>query len=345
MHAPSPRRVRSLPRREFRPTGDFMNMDGSPTAPPAASVRRKLSIVVPVYYNEGSLQPLFKELRLVEEQLGRKGLDLELVFVDDGSGDGSLRELLNIKAQRPETKVIKLTRNFGAVHASKAGVQFVTGDCYIVLAADLQDPPDLVLEMADHWLAGEKYVVCARLDRDDPLTTKLFASFYYKLVRLFVIPQYPPRGYDLALMDRTFLPYMQQSSKNINPLIFSYWLGFRPKLLHYTRRQRIHGQSRWTFWKKMRFFFDSILGFSIIPIRVMSLSGILVSLASFAYAIWIIINAILGRTEVRGFATVLALMAFLVGSVMVMLGVIGEYLWRIFDELNKRPESVIDEIY
>src|ERR1022692_4423203 len=258
MHAPSPRRVRSLPRREFRPTGDFMNMDGSPTAPPAASVRRKLSIVVPVYYNEGSLQPLFKELRLVEEQLGRKGLDLELVFVDDGSGDGSLRELLNIKAQRPETKVIKLTRNFGAVHASKAGVQFVTGDCYIVLAADLQDPPDLVLEMADHWLAGEKYVVCARLDRDDPLTTKLFASFYYKLVRLFVIPQYPPRGYDLALMDRTFLPYMQQSSKNINPLIFSYWLGFRPKLLHYTRRQRIHGQSRWTFWKKMRFFLDSI---------------------------------------------------------------------------------------
>jgi polyisoprenyl-phosphate glycosyltransferase len=307
--------------------------------------RKKASVVVPVYYNEASLQPLFAELLKVEKQLDELGLDFELIFVDDGSKDQSLSELLKIKQQRPETKIIKLSRNFGAVHASKTGAQFVTGDCYVNLAADLQDPPELIIEMVRHWLGGSKYVVCAREQREDPASSKLFAWFYYKLVRLFVIPQYPARGYDLALLDRAALPYMQKSSKNINPLIFSYWLGFEPTMIYYKRQHRKFGKSRWTFAKKMTFFLDSILGFSILPIRLMSSTGIIVSLASFGYGGWIFVNALRGKMEVRGFATIVALISLLLGIVMTMLGVIGEYTWRIFDELNKRPESVIDEIY
>jgi polyisoprenyl-phosphate glycosyltransferase len=312
---------------------------------PESGSKSKLSIVIPVYYNEGSLPFVFKELQRIESLLAGRGLAMELIFVDDGSGDNSLQRLLAIKGERPETKVVKLTRNFGAVHATKTGVQFVTGDAYVVLAADLQDPPELILEMVDRWLAGSKYVICARIRRGDQIATTLFASFYYKLVHMFVMKEYPDRGYDLALMDKAFLPYMRQSGKNVNPLIFSYWLGFKPEVIEYERQVRQHGKSRWTFSKRFKFFLDSILGFSIVPIRAMSLIGTIIATLSVAYGCWIAINAALGHMEVRGFATIVALITFMFGLVILMLGVIGEYLWRIFDEVTKRPESVIDEVY
>ena len=126
--------------------------------------------------------------------------------------------------------------------------------------------------------------------------------------------------------------------------LFIYWLGFRPEIISYRRRERLHGKSRWTFWKKFNVFVDSLAGFSILPLRLISLIGFVVSLLSLGYGVFILVNAILGRIEVRGFATVVTLMAFLLGVIIVMLGMIGEYIWRIFDEVNKRPEAVIDEI-
>jgi polyisoprenyl-phosphate glycosyltransferase len=306
---------------------------------------RTISIVVPVFWNEESLVPLSEELGRVEEELGIRNYNLELIFVDDGSGDDSLGELLKIKKSRPATKVIKLTRNFGAVHACKTGLSFVTGDCFLILAADLQDPPELIPAMITRWQAGCKFVVCARTNRKDPLMSKLFSHLYYRLLRLFVVKDYPEGGFDLALMDRALLPYLQDCSKNINPALFAYWLGFAPEIIHYVRRERLHGRSRWTFAKKVKFFLDSILGFSIVPIRLISLLGLAVSLCSFSYGFLVFVSRLLGRGEVPGFATIVALIAFLLGMVIVMLGIIGEYLWRIFDETNKRPEAVIDEIY
>src|SRR5260370_2378927 len=199
---------------------------------------RKFSIVVPVYFNEQSLPHLFEALLSIEKRLLETNLEMELIFVDDGSGDGSLEELLRIMQRRPDTKVIKLTRNFGANQASKTGLQFVTGDCFLMLAADLQDPPELILEMADKWLRGGKFILCKRTHRVDPLGSKAFAYIFYRLVRLFVVKDYPPRGYDLALMDRAMLPYMQNSGKNINPPLFAYWLGFNAEVILYERRMR-----------------------------------------------------------------------------------------------------------
>ena len=121
---------------------------------------KTVSVVVPVYYNEGSLPPLFEELKKVEAKL-HSGTELELVFVDDGSGDQSVAELMKIKRHRPETKVVKLTRNFGAVHSCKVGLNYVTSDCVMWLSADLQDPPELMIEMTDQWLAGSKFVTAA----------------------------------------------------------------------------------------------------------------------------------------------------------------------------------------
>jgi len=306
---------------------------------------KKISIIVPVYFNELSLSSLFVELRSVEATLLQKNIEVELLFVDDGSGDASLQELFKIKRSRPATKIIKLTRNFGAVHATNAGFQFVTGDCFIVIAADLQDSTELIPSLVDKWLGGSKFVICKRTRRHDPALSRLFASIFYRLVRFFVIEDFPHRGYDLALMDRALLPYMQNTSKNINPPLFAYWLGFQPEIVLYERKKRAFGKSRWTFQRKVKLFLDSLLGFSVAPIRMISLIGLLVSLASFGYGVWIIISAMRGETIVQGFATIVTITSLLFGLVIIMLGVIGEYVWRIFDEINKRPESVIDEIY
>lgn len=307
--------------------------------------RRKVSVVVPVYFNEPSLPLLYEALSNVEQKLRNDNIEMELILVDDGSEDASLAELLKIKDQRPATKVIKLTRNFGAVHASKTGLQFVTGDCFLILAADLQDPPELILDMVEKWSRGRKFIICERSNRDDPVSKKFFAFIFYKLVRYFVFENYPKRGFDLTLMDRALLPYLQNNSKNINPSLFAYWLGFQPEVILYKRRKRAFGKSRWTFSKSVKLFLDSLLGFSVVPIRVISLVGFVVSLASFGYGTLIFVNALRGKISQHGFATIVTILAFLLGLIIVMLGVIGEYIWRIFDEINKRPESVIDEIY
>ncbi|MDY3554278.1 glycosyltransferase family 2 protein [Gemmata sp. JC717] len=305
---------------------------------------KKISVVVPVYFNEGSLPPLFQELLGVERQLADLGVELELIFVDDGSGDGSYAELLKIKAARPATRVVKLSRNFGAVHASKAALQFVTGDAFMPLAADLQDPPALIVEMARRWLAGSKFVTCVRAKRADPPLTTLFAKAYYRLLRAVVVDDYPDGGYDLALMDKALLAHLRASGKNSNPNVFAFWLGFKPDVIPYERRERVHGKSRWTFRKKWKFFLDTMLGFSIVPLRLISLTGMVVSAGSLMFVAFVVVNGLLGRYDVPGFATLASIIAFLLGLVICMLGVMGEYLWRIFDEINGRPEAVIDEV-
>jgi glycosyltransferase involved in cell wall biosynthesis len=306
---------------------------------------KKLSVVVPVYFNAGSLQILFEKLLGVEQQLTSIGMELELIFVDDGSGDNSLDELLRIKDARPSTKVIKLTRNFGSVHASKCGFQFVTGDCFMILAADLQDPPELIMEMVEKWRAGSKFTICERISREDPFVSKIYAAVFYWLLHRLVISDYPEGGYDMALMDKSLLPHIVNSSKNLYTPLLAYWLGYKPEIIHYHRAKREHGKSQWTFKKKFKAFLDVMLGFSVTPIRLISAFGLVVATLSFIYGVSVVINAFLGNVPVAGFASLAALISFLLGLVIVMLGIIGEYLWRVFDEVNKRPEVVIDEVY
>jgi dolichol-phosphate mannosyltransferase len=304
-----------------------------------------VSVVVPVYFNQDSLPELFAELQSVETQLAELDLELELIFVDDGSGDDSLARLLEIKRQRPATKVVKLTRNFGAVQASKTGFRFVTGGCFLILAADLQDPPALIVQAARRWLEGAKYVLCARRGRDDSLGPRLFAAIYYRLLRRIAVPGYPSGGYDLALMDKQMLPLMRDTAKNINTPLFAFWLGFKPETITYVRQRRRHGRSRWSFGRRLTFLLDSLLGFSIVPIRTISAMGLVAALGGMAYGLVVAVNALLGERPVAGFPTLVSLFTFLIGMVLLTLGVIGEYLWRIYDEVSRKPETVIDQVY
>jgi dolichol-phosphate mannosyltransferase len=303
---------------------------------------KKISVIVPVYYNEGSLPYLYEALQKLEHNLLQKEVMLELIFVDDGSGDDSFLELMKIKRDRPATKLVKLTRNFGNIRAEKTGYRYVTGDCFCALSADLQDPPELIETMIDYWLEGNKFVICTREERIDPPLTTFFANLFYKLVRSFVIKDYPKGGFDLALMDKSLLPYMLASGKNINTALFAYSLGYTPVQISYKRQKRQHGKSRWTFAKKFNYFIDSILGFSVIPLHLISWVGITLAIVSFIYGLYVLLHVLIQGREVPGFASLFTLTAFLSGLTLTMLGIIGQYIWRIFDEVNGAPESVVE---
>lgn len=308
-------------------------------------VRKTLTLIIPVFFNAESLPAVFDDLRELEGALWDTGLRLELIFVDDGSQDTSLALLLRFREQRPGTKVLKLSRNFGAPAAVKSALRFVTGDCFMFFAADRQEPTEQVVAMAREWLSGHRYVIAVRASRGDPLATRIFSAAFHRLVQATIANDYPHRGVGLMLMDRVMLPFMATAAKNANPNVYSFWLGFAPKTLSYARREREHGRSRWSVRKRVKYVIDTVTAFSVVPIRVMSLVGVTIASVSFVYGVVIVVSAIRGAVPVPGFATLAVINAFIGGSILTMLGVIGEYLWRIFDHVSARPESVIDELY
>ena len=322
---------------------DLPDLDKS--TPVTGVGRGSVSLVIPVYFNAGSLPGLFAELRDVEELLLQRGVILQLVFVDDGSGDESFKELMAIKASRPATTIVKLTRNFGSVAALRAGLLFVTGDAFAFLSADMQDPPRLVVEMVDRWRDGSKFVIAERETRGDPPISRVMSRAYYFILRTLVLPGYPAGGFDLALMDKAMLQPLRDSAKSAFLPLLAYWLGYKPVVLKYDRLPRQHGRSRWTLRKKIHAFLDVIFGFSVTPIRAISGVGAVVSLASFLYGAIVVTAALVGNIPVPGYSTIVALVTFLLGLIILMLGVIGEYLWRVFDENNRRPEAVVDEVH
>jgi polyisoprenyl-phosphate glycosyltransferase len=310
---------------------------------PSQPAGRTFSMVIATYYNADSLPVLFVDLDKFEKKLASLGIKLELIFVDDGSGDDSFAKLVEFRKVRPNTKLVRLSRNFGAVAAVKAGLKFVTGDCFMPFPADLQEPLDDVMRMVEQWLAGSKLVLAVRRSRADPLMTRAFAAIYRAIVRFTVRRDYPSGGVGMMLMDRAMLAPMQNSAKNINPNVYAFWLGFDPKIIEYDRLERKHGRSRWTFAKKSQYLIDTITGFSVVPVRIVTCIGLIMAMISFLYAGHIVIATLTGHIAVSGFATIVTVTSFLGGCTLFMLGVIGEYLWRIFDQVSGRPESVIAE--
>lgn len=306
---------------------------------------RHISIVVPVYYNAMNLPDTIPQLLDLGQSL--KEYALELVFVDDGSGDRSLDILLDFQTRFPGViKVVKLTRNFGSMAAIQAGLLHVTGDCIGMISADLQDPPELFRDMISWWEKGSKAIFAVRQGRQDPFWQKLASGAYYALVRKFAIPDYPDGGFDYFLVDRqVILEVNRIHEKNTNLMTLIYWLGYKPIILPYIRQARVHGKSRWTFAKKIKLFIDTFVAFSFFPIRMLSVLGILVALTSFSYGAFILVYWMLFGISVQGWVPIMLSITFASGTQMVMLGVLGEYVWRILDEIRKRPLYVIDEVY
>lgn len=307
--------------------------------------KKTLSIVIPVYFNELNLPDTIPQLLALADVL--PSYELELVFVDDGSQDRSVGILLDAQKQFPnQIKVVKLTRNFGAIAALQAGLTVATGDCVGVIAADLQDPPELFLEMTRHWERGIKAVFAVRSDREESFLQKSFSNLYYALINRFAVHGYPPGGFDFFLIDRQIVEQLNKiREKNTNLMTLIFWLGFQTIMIPYTRRKRIKGKSRWTFAKKLKLFIDTFVSFSYFPIRLFSLLGIIYAVISFSYGAIIFISWLIYGAIVQGWVPMMIILTFTAGLQMTLLGILGEYLWRTLDETRGRPTFVIDTIY
>lgn len=306
---------------------------------------KKFSIIIPIYYNEPNLPVTIPRLIEIGEEI--KDYLFELIFVDDGSGDKSLEILLEFQSKYPEIiKVVKLSRNFGSMSAIQAGLEVSDADCVGMTTADLQDPPELFLEMLKHWENGVKAVFAIRQDRKEPFLGKWFANLYYYFIKLFAVPDYPNGGFDFFLIDRQIVEEIVKiREKNTNLMTLIFWLGFKPIMIPYTRQARQLGKSRWTLSKKAKLFIDTFVSFSFFPIRLLSVIGFIVAMGSFLYGLVVLVDWFLGGTIVRGWVPMMLVVTFTSGFQMTMLGILGEYLWRTLDEVRGRPSFVIDHIY
>ena len=304
------------------------------------NMTKKVSVVVPVYFNAPSLPELFSRLDNLNRELLGINLELEVVAIDDGSKDDSFEILVEYSKKYSFLNAFQLTKNFGEATASKFGLKKITGDAFSVLAADLQDPPELIFEMAKNWLEGNSYVICERTKRNDPIFSKFLANLYYKFLTKFIMPTYPKKGFDLFLMDSKYLPVIIESSKSSSiPLILS-WIGIEPLKIGYVRQTREHGKSTWTIFKRINLLLDVLFSFSRKPIRIVSSIGAVTALAGLIYGISVIIERLNGITGSQGTASLIALVSFTSGLVLLTLGIIAEYIWRIWDEVNNRPDGI-----
>lgn len=305
------------------------------------------SIVIPVYYNEGCLLPTMKSLK--EEVIDRNpDYGCEIIFVDDGSGDDSFEELLQIRQQHAGiVKIIKLTRNFGQQNAVLAGWSHVRGSCVITMSADGQDPVGLINEMLEsHFQEGYQVVICTRIGRDESAFRIFTSRIFYTLMRKLTFPNMPSGGFDFTLMSMRAL---QVFLKNVDASLFSQglllWMGFRTKFIEYHRRERITGKSRWTFGKKITYLLDGVLAFSFTPLRVCSGAGICFAFLGFLYATDVFFGTLLFGNPVKGWAPIIILILIIGGFQLLMLGIVGEYLWRTLAQVRKRDMFIIDEVY
>ncbi len=304
-----------------------------------------VSIVVPVFHNAASLPALLEELRALAERNAHE--QFEFVFVDDGSKDDSFSVLQRLAGSERRMRVVKLSRNFGSNAAIVAGLSVASGDAVGAIAADLQDPPEKFDEMLAIWRGGRKVIVAARTDREDPLLTTLLADTFYRLFRRYALPSMPERGFDFFLIDRRVVDLINAiQENNVYLMGLILWVGFDPAVVHYTRRARRteYGRSRWTFAKKIKYFIDAFVAFSHLPVRAASVLGLILSVLGLSYAALIIVLRLVTGIEVAGWSSLMVVLLIVSGAQMLMLGIIGEYLWRTLDETRRRPRFVIEQV-
>lgn len=302
----------------------------------------KISIVVPVYYNSDTLALLYEDMK--EKILGKLG-DYEIVFVDDGSGDNSWEIMNTIRKKDKNVQCVKLSRNFGEHAAILAGLSVCTGDCAVTKQADLQEDSSIILDMYESWKKGNKVVLAVRAARDENPVKKFFANMYYAIVRKFIDKNMPAGGCDCYLLDRQVIKVLEMlDERNSSLTLQVLWVGFKSDKIYFHRKDREVGKSRWTLSKKIKLVVDSMMSFSYFPIRLMTTTGILFSILAAIMAVNVIVEKITVGTPIAGWASLMCVVLLSAGLILLMLGVLGEYVWRALDASRNRPPFIIDEI-
>ena len=305
---------------------------------------KTISFVIPVYRNERAVTLTYQKIK------GALASDLssyayEFVFVDDGSDDGSLEELVRLHESDPRVRIISFTRNFGQMAAILAGLKSATGDLILHLSADLQDPVELIPRMVRDYEAGAELVISHRAEREDKWTSRLTSRLFYRIIRTS-FPQLPAGGFDYVLMARRVVDSF--NSIEVRNRFFQgdlLWMGYKTTFIPYTRAKRTIGRSQYTFAKRLKNSLDAILDSSYLPIRFISAAGAVVALIGFVYALDIAYWRFTHDVPLPGQAPIMILILFIGGVLMLMLGIIGEYVWRIYDEVKGKPNYIVRRTY
>ncbi|WP_185816836.1 glycosyltransferase family 2 protein [Hymenobacter metallilatus] len=304
----------------------------------------KLSVIVPCYYNELNIPITGPEL-IANEQNFPPEVTFEYVLVDDGSRDGTWAALQTFQQAHPErVTLVKLAGNVGSYNAIVAGMAAATGECMAVITADLQDPPELLVQMYTYWQQGLKLVLANRADREEGFGQQLVANTFHWLMRRIALPGIPSGGFDMVFFDRQLRDeVVRMQERNGNVFYLLVWLGYPYVSIPYRRRRRQVGQSRWTLSKKVKLFVDSLLSFSFFPVRAISVLGLLLGGIATLYGVFLLILRLSGAPEPEGWTTLMLVVLFVSAFQMIALGVIGEYVWRGLDAARRRPMYVVEE--
>jgi dolichol-phosphate mannosyltransferase len=303
-----------------------------------------VSIVTPVF-NEAEVIELFYE-RVRRAMAALDSIAYELIFVDDGSTDGSYDKLVAIANANADVRIIKFSRNFGHQIAITAGIELAKGDAVVVIDADLQDPPELIKVFVAKWQEGFDVVYGVRDKRDGESRLKLLtAAAFYRLLQRIIKLDIPVDVGDFRLMSRRVVEYftqLKEKDRFVRGLVS--WIGFKQTGVHYARDKRFAGETKFPYRKMIKFALDGITSFSDIPLKLATWLGYFTSFLALLYLLSVFVQKALGDT-VQGWATIMVAVLFLGGVQLISLGIIGEYIGRIFNEVKQRPLYVVDEIY
>jgi glycosyltransferase involved in cell wall biosynthesis len=301
---------------------------------------RLVCVLIPILNEEDSLSELGRRLPEVLETLG---VNWRVLFVDDGSRDGSMDVIRKLHAQDCRFGAISFSRNFGKEIAVAAGLRHVTGDACIIMDADLQHPPEVLSSFVQRWREGYDIVYGQRIDRNaDGPAYRFLAQFFYKLFNFLVDSDLPNNAGDFRLLSRRAIDAMNtlKERARFNKGLYS-WIGFKSIAVPYSVADRLHGSSKWNLRQLLSYAIDGMTSFSTLPLRISSLLGILISILALVYSASFLIGTLIFQSNLPGFPTLIVSVMFFAGAQLISLGIMGEYLGRVYDEVKARPLYII----
>ncbi|MBL7921289.1 MAG: glycosyltransferase family 2 protein [Bacteroidia bacterium] len=305
----------------------------------------KITIITPCYGNELNI-PDYAVKMLENEKIFPADVEFEYILIDDGSKDNTWAAMQVFKQQYPDkVRIIKLVRNFGSTNAVFSSLPYATGDCIVIISADLQDPPDLILKLYENWKKGFKLVLANRTNREEPLMQKILSNSTHMMMKKFGLKNLPEGGFDMNLFDKEIKDILiKMDDKNSYFPFLLMWLGYEFVSIPYVRRKREIGKSGYTMAKKIKVFVDAFVAFSFFPIRLISISGLILGLLAFAYGIFVVAGKLLGYVDTQGWSSLMVVILFVSAFQMIALGIIGEYVWRGLEASRNRPNFLIEKV-
>ncbi|MCA3923601.1 glycosyltransferase family 2 protein [Burkholderia sp.] len=312
----------------------------------SAHARKPLvSLVVPFHDEDEAIDAFFAATLPILESV--ESVRFEIVCINDGSRDGTLDKLIDVAAGDTRVRIVDLTRRFGKEAALTAGIDEAAGSAVILIDADLQDPPALIPAMLERWHAGAEVVAAKRTDRMcDPLMQRVAAALYYRVHNQLSEVEMPENVGDFRLMDRQVVDALRAlpERRRFMKGLFA-WVGFRTEIIEYTRAARSGGRSKFSGWRRWNFALEGITSFSTVPLRVWTYIGLVFAALSFVYGAYIVMRTLLFGNPVHGYASLISVMLFVGGIQLIGIGVIGEYLGRIYHESKQRPVYLVRRRY